>query len=64
MNRSDMNVFVGVGTFAVALLYFYVLTLSVVVIFSGLLPAWFVVAGWVLLFVVLFGEKSIKRKAG
>jgi hypothetical protein len=62
MGGSDLKLFVGVGTFAVALLYFYVLVLSIVVIVWGLLPGWFVAAGWVLLFAVLVGEKYINRK--
>ena len=64
MRASDMNIFEGVGTFAVALLYFYVLALSIAVIFSGLLPVWFVIAGWVLLFAVLYGEKYVKQRNG
>ncbi|MFI5023855.1 MAG: hypothetical protein ACHQRJ_19665 [Alphaproteobacteria bacterium] len=57
-----MNIFVGVGAFAIGLLYFYVLVLSIVVTLSGTLSGWFVVAGWVLLVVVLFGERYIHQK--
>ena len=64
MRASYMNMFVGVRTFAIAMLYFYVLVLSIAVTFSGLLPGWFVASGWVLLFVVLFGEKYTERKDG
>jgi len=62
MGASDMNIFVGVGAFAIGLLYFYVLVLSIVVTLSGSLSGWFVVAGWVLLVVVLFGERHIHQK--
>ena len=64
MRASDMNKFVGVGTFSLGLLYFYVLALSVIVTFWGLMPGWFVTAGWALLFAVLFGEKYVTRKIG
>ncbi|MGO8866171.1 MAG: hypothetical protein ACLQME_06675 [Alphaproteobacteria bacterium] len=64
MRESNLNIFVGVGAFAIGLLYFYVLTLSVLVTLWGLLSWWFVVAGWVLLFVVLYGEKYINQKIG
>jgi hypothetical protein len=64
MRESDMNIFVGVGAFAIGMLYFYVLTLSILVTFWGLLSWWFVAAGWVLLFAVLYGEKYINQKIG
>ncbi|MFI5022847.1 MAG: hypothetical protein ACHQRJ_14505 [Alphaproteobacteria bacterium] len=64
MRASHMNIFVGVGMFAVAMLYFYVLFLSIVVTYWGLLSWWFVAAGWVLLFAVLYGEKYVKKKTG
>jgi len=64
MRASDINIFVGVGAFAVAMLYFYVLLLSILVTYWGLLPWWVVAAGWVLLFVVLYGEKYVKQKTG
>jgi hypothetical protein len=64
MRASDVNMFVGVGTFSLGLLYFYVLTLSILVTFWGLLPGWFVAAGWALLFAVLFGEKYVVQKIG
>jgi len=62
MGASDMNIFVGVGAFAIGLLYFYVLVPSIVVTLSGSLSGWFVVAGWVLLVVVLFVERYIHQK--
>jgi hypothetical protein len=62
MGASDMNIFVGVGAFAIGLLYFYVLVLSIVVTLSGSLSGWFVVGGWVLLVVVLFGERYIHQR--
>jgi len=62
MRASDMNIFVGVGAFALGLLYFYVLTLSILVTFWGLLPWWFVAVGWLLLFAVLYGEKHVEQK--
>jgi hypothetical protein len=64
MRASVISVFLGVGTFALGLLYFYVLVLSIVVTISGLLSWWFVAAGWVLLFAVLYGEKYVKQKTG
>ncbi len=64
MRASDMNMFIGVGTFAVAMLYFYVLTLSVLVTFWGMLSWWFVAAGWLLLFIVLYGEKYVNERTG
>ena len=48
----------------IATLYFYVLGLSIVVTYWGLFPAWFVVAGWVLLVAELYGEKYVKSKIG
>ena len=56
MRASHMNIFVGVWMFAVAMLYFYVLTISIVVMFWGLLSGWFVASGWVLLLAVLYGD--------
>lgn len=64
MRASYMNMFVGVRTFAIAMLYFYVLVLSIAVTFSGLMPGWFVAGGWVLLLAVLFGEQYAARKEG
>ena len=64
MRASDMSIFVAVGVFAVGLLYFYVLVLSIAVTFSGLMPGWFVASGWVLLLAVLFGEQYTERKDG
>jgi len=64
MRASNMNIFVGVGVFAVTMLYFYVLFLSIVVTYWGLLSWWFVAAGWALLFAVLYGEKYVKEKTG
>ena len=64
MRASDINIFVGVGTFAVAMLYFYVLTLSVIVTLWGMLSWWFVAAGWLILFAVLYGEKYLREKTG
>jgi len=64
MRASDMSIFLGFGAFAIGLLYFYVLVLSIVVTLSGLLAWWFVAAGWVLLFAVLYGEKYVQQKTG
>lgn len=64
MRELNINIFVGVGAFAIGLLYFYVLTLSILVTLWGLLSFWFVAAGWILLFVVLYGEKYINQKIG
>jgi hypothetical protein len=62
--ENGTDSFVGVGTFAIAILYFYVLTLSIVVLYWGLLPGWFIVAGWVLLCAVLYSEKYVNQKIG
>ncbi len=52
------NVFVGVSTFAVALLYFYALALSVIIALSGIFP-WYIVAGaWVVVSAVLYYAKE------
>ena len=64
MRASYMNMFVGVRTFAITMLYFYVLVLSIVVMCWGFLPGWFVAAGWVLLFAELYGEKYVGSKIG
>ncbi|MFI5022965.1 MAG: hypothetical protein ACHQRJ_15110 [Alphaproteobacteria bacterium] len=56
------GLFVGVGAFAVGLLYFYALSLSIVVVLKNDMP-WYLVAGaWLFLFGVLYYEKSLDRK--
>jgi len=56
------GLFVGVGAFAVGLLYFYALSLSIVVVLKSDMP-WYLVAGaWLFLFGVLYYEKSLDRK--
>jgi hypothetical protein len=56
------GLFVGVGAFAVGLLYFYALSLSIIVVLKNDMP-WYLVAGaWLFLFGVLYYEKSLDRK--
>ena len=38
MRASDMNMFVVIRAFVIALLYFYVLNLSIIVMFWGVPP--------------------------
>ncbi|MGO8864871.1 MAG: hypothetical protein ACLQME_00075 [Alphaproteobacteria bacterium] len=64
MRALDMNIFVGTRAFLLALLYFYVLNLSIIVMFWGVLPNWLVVGGWALLFAALLGEEYTERKNG
>jgi hypothetical protein len=56
------GLFVGVGAFAVGLLYFYALSLSIVVVLKNDMPWYVVVAAWLFLFGVLYYEKSLDRK--
>jgi hypothetical protein len=56
------GLFVGVGAFAVGLLYFYALSLSIVVVLKNDMPWYLVVAAWLFLFGVLYYEKSLDRK--
>ncbi|HKO08068.1 MAG TPA: hypothetical protein VJ487_10170 [Alphaproteobacteria bacterium] len=56
------GLFVGVGAFAVGLLYFYALSLSIVVVLKKDMPWYVVVAAWLFLFGVLYYEKSLDRK--
>jgi len=56
------GLFVGVGAFAIGLLYFYALSLSVIVVLKHDMP-WFVVVGaWIFLFGVLYYEKALDRR--
>jgi len=52
------NVFVGVSTFAVALLYFYSLALSVIIALSGILPWYVVIGAWIIVSAVLYYVKD------
>ena len=62
MQADIKHVFVGVSTFAVGLLYFYALALSIVVALTGTLP-WYLVAGaWVIISVVLIYAKDREGK--
>ena len=56
------GLFVGVGAFAVGLLYFYALSLSIVVVLKNDMPWYVVVAAWLFLFGVLYYEKSLDQK--
>jgi len=63
MESQLKNVFVGVSTFAVGLLYFYALALSVVVALTNVVP-WYLVAGaWVIISIVLFYAKDRSASA-
>ncbi|HUI19169.1 MAG TPA: hypothetical protein VL244_15985 [Alphaproteobacteria bacterium] len=64
MEPNIRNLFVGVSTFAVALLYFYALALSVVVAFTNTIP-WYVVLGaWLIVSVVLYFAKDRNATRG
>jgi len=56
------GLFVGVGAFAVGLLYFYALSLSIVVVLKNDMAWYLVAAAWLFLFGVLYYEKSLDRK--
>jgi len=56
------GLFVGVGAFAVGLLYFYALSLSIIVVLQNDMPWYVVVAAWLFLFGVLYYEKSLDQK--
>ncbi|HYB55826.1 MAG TPA: hypothetical protein VEK12_06620 [Alphaproteobacteria bacterium] len=56
------GLFVGVGAFAVGLLYFYALSLSIVVVLKNDMPWYVVAAAWLFLFGVLYYEKSLDQK--
>jgi len=64
MRALDTNIFVGIRTFLIGLLYFYVLNLSIIVMFWGVLPSWIVVGGWALLVAALLGMKYTEHKNG
>ena len=62
METGIRSVFVGVSTFAVGLLYFYALALSIVVALTGAIP-WYLVAGaWVIISLVLVYAKDREAK--
>jgi hypothetical protein len=56
------GLFIGIGAFAVGLLYFYALSLSILVVLKNDMPWYLVVAAWLFLFGVLYYEKSLDRK--
>ena len=56
------GLFVGVGAFAIGLLYFYALSLSVVVVLKNDMPWYFVAGAWAFLFGVLYYEKALDRR--
>ncbi len=56
------GLFVGVGAFAICLLYFYALSLSVIVVVKNDMPWYVVVGAWIFLFAVLYYEKGLDRK--
>ena len=58
MESKLRNVFVGVSTFAVGLLYFYALALSVVVALTNTVPWYLILGAWVIISVVLFYAKD------
>jgi hypothetical protein len=63
MESKLRNVFVGVSTFAVGLLYFYALALSVVVALTNVVPWYLVIGAWVIISVVLFYAKDHSASA-
>jgi hypothetical protein len=56
------GLFVGVGAFAIGLLYFYALSLSVIVVLKNDMPWYIVVGAWIFLLGVLYYEKALDRK--
>ncbi len=62
MKNVVAGLFVGVGVFAICLLYFYALSLSIIVVLNGGLPWYIVVGAWLLLFGVLYYEKRLDQK--
>jgi len=64
MEPQIRHLFVGVSTFAVALLYFYALALSIVVAFTGAIAWYFVLGGWLIISAVLYFVKDRSAKLG
>jgi hypothetical protein len=64
MEPNIKTLFVGVSTFAVALLYFYSLALSVVVAFTETLPWYVVLGGWLIISAVLYFAKDRSPTSG
>jgi hypothetical protein len=52
------KLFVGVSAFAVALLYFYALSLSISIVWNDLVPWYIVLAAWGIVSAVLYEEKE------
>ena len=52
------NVFVGVSAFAVGLLYFFALALSVTIVWNGVARWYIIVAAWAIISAVLYEEKE------
>ena len=57
------RVFVGVSTFAVGLLYFYALALSVVVALTNTVPWYLILGAWVIISILLFYAKDRSASA-
>jgi len=62
MEPQLKNIFVGVSTFAVGLLYFYALALSVVVALTNTVPWYLILGAWVIISIVLFYAKDRSAK--
>ncbi len=56
------ELFVGAGVFTVGLLYFYALSLSVIVVHQNDMPLYFIAGGWALFAGVLYYEKLLDQK--
>jgi len=56
------GLFIGVGAFTVGLLYFYALSLSIIVVLNNDMHWYVVVAAWLFLFSMLYYERSYDQK--
>jgi len=52
------RLFVGVSAFAAGLLYFFALSLSITVVWSGIAPWYAILGAWTILSLVLYEEKQ------
>jgi len=57
------KLFVGVSAFAVGLLYFFALSLSITTVWSGLLPWYAILGAWTIISLVLYEEREYSQIA-
>ena len=55
------RLFVGVSAFAVSLLYFFALSLSIDIVWSGFAPWYAVLGAWTIISLVLYEEKEYSQ---